>query len=179
MSVVPPGFGKFPRLWAQQHPSRITVGRRCGLLCFQPNAPGRLLRPLRGSFHQPLPLFAFADRVLLPFPASITYHMFCSIGYDRRIVKSQAEVRNGSWVRRKIEVPLLTRTFVRVIVCIEQKFELGGVHNVWLDILFHFGGRVVSDGPAVPGGGRHRTACPADTSPGGSTVSASWRSWKS
>jgi len=69
LSVVPPAFGIFPALMNAFASVPITVGNRCGLLFFQPNAPGRLHRPLHRNSHQPFPLFASACRVLLPFLA--------------------------------------------------------------------------------------------------------------
>ena len=66
----------------------------------------------------------------------------------------------GSFLIENLFDSFLTRTIVRFILSIEQKFEQGGIDDDWLDILFRFGGRGISDGPGLPGHRRHRAPRP-------------------
>ena len=100
LSVVPPGFVSKHALMGAFTPFPGNGGtHRRGLLFFQPNAPGRLLRPLHENSHRPFSLLAFTHRVLLPILAVPIFLL--SIIYPFWIVKSQLN-RKISFFSREI-----------------------------------------------------------------------------
>ena len=72
-SVVPPVFGLDPLSWVQRHPVPVTEDKPSPPTVSSARSSGTTWAARHGCLHQPHPLFAFADRLLLPVIAGFVW----------------------------------------------------------------------------------------------------------